>query len=100
MKKDIFPKEEKEFMEFIRTIAMNVGELFKEERVAKIIGISRRKVRKYASILAKHHMVSAVGPFYEDASVEVTRHIKLYFRDLSYMQSALGDGYYHGEMKE
>ncbi len=100
MKKDIFAKEEKEFMEFIRTIAMNVWELFKEERVAKIIGISRRKVRKYASILAKHHMVSAVGPFYEDSNVEVTRHIKLYFRDLSYMQSALGDGYYHGEMKQ
>lgn len=60
MKNEIFEKETEEFLEFIRTIAMNVGELFKEERIAKLTGISRRKVRKYAHILAKHHMIKAI----------------------------------------
>lgn len=100
MKQDIFPKEENEFIEFIRTIAMNVWELFKEERIGKMVGITRRKVRKYASILAKHRMIRAVGPFYTDPNTEVTRHTKLYFRDLSFMQSALWNGYYHGETKK
>jgi predicted AAA+ superfamily ATPase len=100
MKESLFTKEYPEFLEFIRTLAMNVGELFKEEKLAKLIGISRRKVRKYTEILAKHHIVLPIGWYYTDTSVELSRHVKLYFTDLSYMDSALWVGYYHGSTKQ
>ncbi len=100
MKTHLFPKEHDQFLEFARTLAMSVGELFKEEKIAKLIGISRRKVRKYAEILAKHHVVRAVGPYYRDTDVELSRHVKLYFSDLSYMDTLLSVGYYHGTTKQ
>ncbi|MBP9779648.1 ATP-binding protein [Candidatus Gracilibacteria bacterium] len=100
MKESLFTKEYDEFLEFIRTLAMSVGELFKEEKLAKLIGISRRKVRKYTEILAKHHVVLPIGGYYTNTSVELSRHVKLYFTDLSYMDSALGVGYYHGSTKQ
>lgn len=100
MKTHLFPKEHDEFLEFIRTLAMSVGDLFKEERLAKLIGISRRKVRKYTEILSKHHMIRAVGSYHRDTTVELSRHVKIYFSDLSYMDSALGIGYYHGTTKQ
>lgn len=100
MKTHLFPKEYDHFLEFARTLAMNVGELFKEEKIAKLMGISRRKVRKYVEILAKHHVVRAVGPYYRDTDVELSRHVKLYFSDLSYMDTLLSVGYYHGTAKQ
>ncbi len=60
MKVHLFEKEHNEFLEYIRTLAMTVGELFKEEKLAKLIGISRRKVRKYTEILVKEQMIQAV----------------------------------------
>jgi predicted AAA+ superfamily ATPase len=100
MKEHLFAKEYDEFLEFVRTLAMTVWELFKEEKLAKLIGISRRKVRKYTEILAKHHMIHAVGWYHKDTNIELSRHVKIYFTDLSYMDSALGVGYFHGSMKQ
>ena len=79
---------------------MNVGDIFKEERIAKMMNISRRKVRKYTEILLKYNLVRAVGPWVENPSTELSRHVKIYFSDLSYFHAALGVGYYHGEGKQ
>jgi predicted AAA+ superfamily ATPase len=100
MNEELFKKEEWDFLEFIRTIAMNVGDIFKEERIAKMMNISRRKVRKYTEILLKYNLIRAVGPWVENTSTELSRHVKIYFTDLSYFHAALGVGYYHGEGKQ
>ena len=100
MNQELFEKEQSDFLEFIRTVAMGVWDLFKEERIAKLMGISRRKVRKYTEILIKYGLVSAIGPLVENAETELSRHVKLYFRDLAYFCAALGVAYYHGASKQ
>ena len=45
-------------------------------------------------------MIRAVGAYYRNTDVELSRHVKIYFTDLSYMDSALGVGYYHGATKQ
>ncbi len=100
MNQELFKKEEWDFLEFIRTVAMNVGDIFKEERIAKNMNISRRKVRKYTEIILKHNLITAIGPWVENTTTELSRHVKVYFSDLSYFHAALGVGYYHGENKQ
>ena len=100
MNTELFKKEEWDFVEFIRTLAMNVGDIFKEERIAKMMNISRRKVRKYTEILLKYDLIRAVGPWVENPATELSRHVKIYFSDLAYFHVALGVGYYHGEGKQ
>lgn len=97
---ELFKKEEWDFIEFIRTLAMNVGDIFKEDRIAKMMNISRRKVKKYTEILLNHHVIKAVGPWVENPATELSRHVKVYFSDLAYFHAALGVGYYHGEGKQ
>ena len=79
---------------------MNVGDIFKEERIAKNMNISRRKVRKYTEIILKHNLIRAIGPWVENHTTELSRHVKVYFSDLSYFHAALGVGYYHGGNKQ
>ena len=100
MNEELFKKEEWDFLEFIRTVAMNVGDIFKEERIAKSMNISRRKVRKYTEIILKHNLIRAIGPWVENHTTELSRHVKVYFSDLSYFHAALGVGYYHGGNKQ
>ncbi|MBC7503452.1 ATP-binding protein [Candidatus Gracilibacteria bacterium] len=100
MNLELFKKEEGDFLEFIRTLAMNVGDIFKEERIAKMMNISRRKVRKYTEILLRYNLIRANGPWVENPATELSRHVKIYFSDLSYFHAALGVGYYHGENKQ
>lgn len=100
MNQELFKKEEWDFLEFIRTVAMNVGDIFKEERIAKNMNISRRKVRKYTEIILKHNLIRAIGPWVENHDTELSRHVKVYFSDLSYFFAALGVGYYIGSNKQ
>lgn len=100
MNQELFKKEEWDFLEFIRTVAMNVGDIFKEERIAKNMNISRRKVRKYTEIMLKYNLIKAIGPWVENTDVELSRHVKVYFTDLSYFYAALWVSYYHGENKQ
>lgn len=97
---ELFKKEEWDFLEFVRTIAMGVGDIYKEDRIAKMMDISRRKVRKYTELLMKHNIIRAVGPWVRDTNTELSRHVKIYFSDLSYLHVALGVSYYHGENKQ
>ena len=63
MEQELFEKERDDFIEYIRTLALGVGDLFKEDRIAKMMNISRRKVRKYTELLMKHGFIRAIGPF-------------------------------------
>jgi predicted AAA+ superfamily ATPase len=100
MVQELFEKEKDDFIEYIRTLAMGVGDLFKEDRIAKMMNISRRKVRKYTELLMKHGFVRAIGPFGDSPETELFRHVKIYFSDLSFLAIALGVGYYHGPTKQ
>ncbi len=100
MNQELFKKEEWDFLEFIRTVAMTVGDIFKEERIAKSMNISRRKVRKYTEIMLKHDLIRAIGPWVENPNLELSRHVKVYFTDLSYLHAALWVSYYHWENKQ
>ncbi len=100
MVQELFKKEENDFMEFIRIVAMWTGDLFKEERIAKLMNISRRKVRKYTEIILRHGLVHAIGPYVLNTDTELSRHVKLYWNDLSYLNSALWVMYYQGITKQ
>ncbi len=90
MNQELFEKEQGTFLEYIRTLAMTIGNLYKEDQIAQLMNISRRKVKKYTDILIKHRMITAIAPFVEDTRLELSRHVKLYFTDLSSYKSALG----------
>jgi predicted AAA+ superfamily ATPase len=64
------------------------------------MNISRRKVRKYTELSLKYHLITAVGPFVQDTQVELSRHVKVYFSDLSYYSTILGVAYGHGFSKK
>ena len=100
MVQELFKKEENDFMEFLRTVAMGTGDLFKEERIAKLMNISRRKVRKYTEIILRHGLVHAIGPYVTNTDTELSRHVKLYWNDLSTMSAVLWVMYYQGITKQ
>lgn len=60
MNQQLFKKEHDTFLEFIRTLAMTTGDLYKEDGIAKMMDISRRKVRKYTELLMEHNMIYPV----------------------------------------
>ncbi len=97
---DLFPKEYDIFLEYTRSMAMNMGNLFKADQLAKLLWISRRKINKYTEILMKHGIVKAIGPWWENTETETSRHVKIYFTDLSFIRAALGDLYYQWQMKQ
>lgn len=86
---EMYEKEYAIFDTYLRTIAMNVGNLFKADQIAKLLDISRRKVNKYTEIILKHNLVVAIGPWVQDSVTETSRHVKLYFTDLSDMKAIL-----------
>lgn len=96
---EVFDKEKEILLEFMRTIAMNIGNLFKADQIAKLLGISRRKVNKYTEILLKHGILQAVWPWWPNPATETTRHVKLYFRDLSFVKILLWDTYNQWTLK-
>lgn len=100
MNTELFPKEYQTFLEYMRSIAMNIGNLFKADQLAKLLGISRRKVNKYTEILMRHWVIYAIGPWWENTETETSRHVKLYFWDLSFMRCLLGDMYFQWQMKQ
>lgn len=97
---ELFEKERSDYLEFLRNIAMSVGEIFKEDKLAKNMGISRRKVKKYLDTSIKHKILSELEPLVLDKETELSRHTKLYFRNLSYASVLLGNLYYHGSGKQ
>ncbi len=96
---ELFEKEYTQFIEFMRTLAMETGNAFKADKLAKLLGITRRKVNKYMELLLKHGIVKAVGPWVQDTDTETSRHVKIYFADLTFYRSLLSDMYYQGAMK-
>ncbi len=92
---ELFEKEYSVFDAYVRTIAMNIGNLFKADQIAKLLNISRRKVNKYTELLIKYDIVKAIGPWVQDTNTETSRHVKLYFSDLGYLSALLWE--IHGE---
>ena len=100
MKEELYKKEHNEFMEFLRTLAMNTWNLFKADQLAKILWISRRKIHKYMELLLKNEMIAAIWPWSENSTTETSRHVKVYFTDLSFLHALLGELHFQGVMKE
>jgi predicted AAA+ superfamily ATPase len=65
--RELYEKEYAIFDSYLRTIAMNVGNLFKADQIAKLLGISRRKVNKYTELILNHRIVEAIAPWVQDA---------------------------------
>ena len=99
MKSEMFDKEYDQFIEFFRALAMETGNCFKADKLAKLLGITRRKVNKYMEILLKKSIIKPIGPWVQDMETETSRHVKIYFTDLSVYRSLLSDMYYQGAMK-
>jgi Domain of unknown function (DUF4143) len=98
--KELYTKEYSIFDSYLRTIAMNIGNLFKADQIAKLLGISRRKVNKYTEILLSHSIIEAIGPWVQNSEVETSRHVKLYFNDLSYLKGILWDMHAEGTLRQ
>lgn len=100
MKQELYVKEYEDFMEFLRTLAMNTWSLFKADQFAKNIWISRRKIHKYTELLMKYNHIQAIGPWSENTITETTRHVKVYFSDLAFLHAILWDFHFQWSMKQ
>ena len=100
MKQELYKKEYSDFDEYLRTLAMNTGNLFKADQLAKLLGISRRKIHKYTELLMEHGIIKPLGPWWDHAETETTRHVKIYFTELYYLRAILGDIHYQWQMKQ
>lgn len=96
---EIFEKEKEEFAYYIRILASNISELYKEDAIAKSMDISRRKAKKFFDLLVKHDIIRVLTPFVENPDKELSRHEKVFFSDLSYLKGAMGEGYNLGNHK-
>lgn len=99
MSAELFEKEREIFIDFIRILALEVWNLFKEDKLAKQLWISRRKIWKFIETLKKHGIIIELFPFVENSDIELSRHKKIYFSDLSYLQWALDVMYNIGAQK-
>lgn len=79
---------------------MQTGKLFKADQIAKMLGISRRKVNKYMEILLSHGVIEAIGPWTQNEARETVRHVKLYYTDLAYPAMLLGALHAEGILRE
>jgi Domain of unknown function (DUF4143) len=95
----VFNKEHEALIEYMRALAMGVGTLFKADQLAKLLDISRRKVNKYTQILIEQGIIKAVWPWWPNSITETSRHVKIYFTDLSFLKMILGDNYNQGTLK-
>ncbi len=100
IKPKLFKSEYGLFEEFLKHLALNVGDLFKADKLAKLLGSSRRKVYKYMEILEAEGMLLHLHPFYENTETELSRHEKIYFSDLCFLHAILGPIYYFGDTKK
>ena len=96
---ELFEKEYIQFMEFFRALAMETGNCFKADKLAKLLGITRRKVNKYMEILLRKGVIRGIWPWVQDTISETSRHVKIYFTDLSILASLLGDLHAQWAMK-
>lgn len=96
----VFKKESETLMEFMRTLAMNTGNLFKADQIAKLLWISRRKVHKYTDILMNLGIIQSIWPWWPNTFTETSRHTKIYFSDLSFVKSLLWDTYNQWTLKQ
>lgn len=97
---EVFSGEKENFQAFIEYLPSIIGQLYKEDRIAKDLHISRRKVKKYHDILLKYDIIRVLEPFFSDSSMELTRHPKYYFSDLSFFRGALKERYMIGKNRE
>lgn len=97
---ELFEKEIPQFREFLQTLTMETGNCFKADKLAKLLGITRRKVNKYMELLLKADIIRPIGPWVQDTITETSRHVKIYFSDLSFYSSVLGEIYGQGAMKQ
>lgn len=95
----LFKKEYTDFLEFTRTLAMNVWSPFKADQFAKLLNISRRKVHKYIDLLEEYALIQRVNTWVQNPDTETSRHTKFYFSDLYYLKALLGDTHYQGVQK-
>jgi predicted AAA+ superfamily ATPase len=96
---ELFEKEKWQFLEYTRTLAMNIGNPFKADGLAKMLDISRRKVNKYTTLLMKHKIIKAIWPWSQNTETETSRHVKIYFMDLSFLKALLGSTHYQWTLK-
>lgn len=100
IKEEIFEKEYEIFDNFIHALALENGQLFKEDQFAKNLNTSRRKIKKFTEILEKHGIIRSIEPFATNPEKELTRHKKYYFGDLAFYRASMGENYGVGTAKE
>lgn len=99
IEQELFEKEKDDFRNFIKTLAMEIWKLFKEDKIAKNLWISRRKIAKYVNLLLKYEIIKELYPYYEDVNHELSRHKKIYFSDLAFYRWAMWNNYAIGSEK-
>lgn len=100
IKPKLFKSEYWLFEEFLKHLALWVWDLFKADKLAKMLGSSRRKVHKYMEILEEEGIIVRLLPFCENSETELSRHEKVYFSDLSFLHAILGPIYYFWDTKK
>ncbi|MDR0282623.1 MAG: DUF4143 domain-containing protein [Candidatus Peribacteria bacterium] len=92
IKKDIYDANISEitvFMNILKVLAGQTGELVNANTLANAFGVSLPTVKKYLYIMQKSYCISLMKPFWTNITTELTKMPKVYFFDLGLRNSLL-----------
>jgi len=69
------------FTKMVGLLAVQVGNIFNLNEIAKMLGVSRFKLEKYLFVLEKTFIIRLVPPFFTNRQKEIIKMPKLFFLD-------------------
>lgn len=74
-------KDQMQFMKFMKLCAARIGSLFNATEIGNEIGVDKKTVNHWLSVLQASYLITLLPPYYENISKRVVKTPKLYFND-------------------
>ena len=74
-------KDQMQFMKFMKLCAARIGSLFNATEIGNEIGVDKKTISHWLSVLQASYLITLLPPYYENISKRVVKTPKLYFND-------------------
>lgn len=74
-------KDQMQFMKFMKLCAARIGSLFNATEIGNEVGVDKKTVSHWLSVLQASYLITLLPPYYENISKRVVKTPKLYFND-------------------
>lgn len=74
-------KDQLQFLKFMKLCAARIGSLFNATEIGNEIGVDKKTITHWLSVLQASYLITLLPPYYENISKRVVKTPKLYFND-------------------